>query len=256
MKYFLDLNDKRNQVVKNLLEKDGEQVFEFDFKTIKNISKNDMCVFSPAKKFSTEELKSLPSKIKLVCGKLSDEQVKILKQKKIQHINLMSDEIFTVKNANLTSEAVLSIIIEKTKVSIFESAVLILGGGRIAKALAVMLKGLGVQFAIVSYNPIKFPSYFSFSDKCYYRENFVRDLEKYNVIVNTIPAKIIGEDIVEKIKKETVFIETASVKCLEENEKLQFEYLFSPALPQKYASQSAGKYVYESIKGKNNYEKN
>ncbi len=256
MKYFVDTVDKRNQVLKELLIKNGYLAYDFDFLKIQEIKRGDMVVFSPAKKFTKEEIENLPKGIVVVCGNLSEEYLKILEKKKIKIKNLMQDEIFTVKNANLTAEGVLAIILEKTDVSIFDSSVLILGGGRIAKSMASILKGLGVNFAIVSYNPIKFPSYYLLSSKCYYRNGFLRDIDKFNVIVNTIPARIIGDEVIEKINPKTVFIETASVKCLDDTKKLGFEYLFSPALPQKYSAFSAGKLVYESIMGENDYDKN
>ena len=255
MKYFVDIVDKRNQILKDLLIQNGQMVEVFDFNKVTEIKKGDTVVFSPAKKFTIEEVEKLPKGINLVCGNVGEENLKKLKNKKIKIKNLMEDEIFTVKNANLTAEGVLAIILEKTDVSIFESNVLILGGGRIAKAMATILKCLGVNYAIVSFNPIKFPSYYLLSNKCYYRKGFLRDLKKYNVVVNTIPARIIDDEIINSIDPKTLFIETASVKCLDDTQKLDFEYLFAPALPQRYSAVSAGKLVYESIMGENDYGK-
>lgn len=256
MKYFVDTVDKRNRVLKELLIKNGFSAFDFDFKNMTEIKRGDTCVFSPAKKFTKEEIENLPKHINIVCGKLDGEYLEILNKKKISIKNLMEDEIFTVKNANLTAEGVLAIILNETDVSLFECSVLILGGGRIAKAMAVLLKSLGVNYAVVSYNPIKFPSYYTLSNKCYYRNNFIRDLDKYNVIVNTIPAKVLEDEVVNKIPANTVFIETASVKCLDDSKELKFNYLFSLALPQRFFARTAGKLVYESIMGENDYGKN
>ena len=253
MKYFVDTVDKRNQVLKEILIENDFETFKFDFNDLSNIKRGDTIVFSPAKKFTEEEIKKLPAKTKIVCGNLSPEYLKVLKDKKIEIKNLMLDEIFAVKNANLTAEGVLAIILEKTDKSIFDTKVLILGGGRIAKAMAVILKSLSVEYAIVSYNPVKFPSYYTIANKCYYRKGFLRDIDKFDVIVNTIPAKIIDDEIIAKINPKTIFIETASVKCLDDTQKLNFEFLFSPALPQRYSAYTAGKLVFESIMGENDY---
>lgn len=255
MKYFVDTVDKRNQVLKELLLKNGYDSYDFNFENLTEIKKGDTCVFSPAKKFTKEEIESLPKHINIVCGKISEEYLEVLNKKRISIKNLMEDEIFTVKNANLTAEGVLAIILNETDVSLFECSVLILGGGRIAKAIAVLLKSLGVNYAVVSYNPIKFPSYYTLSNKCYYRNNFIRDLDKYNVIVNTIPAKILDDEVVNKIPANMMFVETASVKCLDDTRDLKFNYLFSPALPQRFSARTAGRLVYESIMGENDYGK-
>lgn len=255
MKYFVDTVDKRNQILKELLTEKGFMTFCFDFNDLSQIKKGDTIVFSPAKKFTKDEIEKLPKNINIVCGNLSGEYLKILSTKKIKVKNLMQDEIFTVKNANLTAEGVLAIILEKTDKSIFDCKVLILGGGRIAKAMCLLLKSLSVEYAIVSFNPIKFPSYYTLSNKCYYRKGFLRDIDKFDVIVNTIPASIVDDEIISKINPKTIFIETASVKCLDDTKELKFNYLFSPALPQRYSAYSAGKLVFESILGENDYGK-
>ena len=74
MKYFVDTVDKRNQVLKELLLKNGYDAFDFNFKNLIEIKKGDTCVFSPAKKFTKEEIESLPKHINIVCGKLNEDR--------------------------------------------------------------------------------------------------------------------------------------------------------------------------------------
>ena len=247
MKYYIELSDKRNTVVKNLLSNKGEDVEEFLWEKVDEIQRQDICVFSPAKKFQREDLEKFPQGISLVCGNLSDENLTIIKSKEIKHINLMSDEEFTIKNANLTAEGVLAIMLEKSPRSMFENNVLILGGGRIARALAVLFGKLGVKFAIVSYNEVKFPTYYIYTDKCYFKDSFKHDLKEYDIIVNTIPDLFFNEELVSMVEKDTLFIETASVKCLDESLVKNFEYVLAPALPQRFSHETAGKLVLERI---------
>ena len=83
VKYFVDTVDKRNQVLKEILIENGFETFKFDFNDLSNIKRGDTIVFSPAKKFTEEEIKKLPAKTKIVCGNLSPEYLKVLKDKKI-----------------------------------------------------------------------------------------------------------------------------------------------------------------------------
>ena len=56
MKYFVDIVDKRNQILKDLLIQNGQKVEVFDFNKVTEIKKGDTVVFSPAKKFTIEEV--------------------------------------------------------------------------------------------------------------------------------------------------------------------------------------------------------
>lgn len=254
MTYFLDLSDERNIYVKQLLEKNNEKTEIFNFDNTSQINIGDSIIFSPAKKFSAEEINKLPNNITIFAGNSLNQYLDILKEKHITFINIMEDEIFTIKNANLTCEGVLSLMIEKSKKSLFDNSVLILGGGRIAKGMAVLLGKLGVNFAMVSFNPVKFPDYYIYSKKCYFKYSFVDDLDKYDIIINTIPSKILDDEIVAKIANDTVFIETASVDCLDKSKATHFDFIPAPALPKKYTCETAGKFLFEMITGGNIYD--
>lgn len=253
MKYYIDILDNRNLYLKNKLEKIGKDVENFDINNLSKIKEGDYLIFSPAKKFDIDFVNLLPKNIYFVSGNIQNELKLALKEKNIKHINLMEDEIFTVKNANLTCEGVLAIMLEKSERSIYESNVLIIGGGRIAKYMALLLSKLGVNFSIVSFNEVKFPSYFMFTNSCYFRKSFMKDLSKFDIIINTIPSEIFDEIEVKKIAPKTIFIETASVNCLDKNLSSHFNYILAPALPTKYAPITASEYMFEAIENLNNY---
>lgn len=251
MTFFIDKTDARNVLLAQKLIKQNKEVKWFGEGEIQPL---DCLVFSPAKKFENEFLLGLPNNIKLVCGALKSEQIDILNDKNIIYKNLMDDEIFAIKNANLTAEGVLAIMLEKSPRSIKHNKVLILGGGRIALALAVLFNKFGVDFAITSFNKQKFPKYYIYTDKCYYKNSYLKHLKEYDVIVNTIPAKIIEDDTLTSFANDCLFIETASVECLNKEKVSTFNYVKAPALPSRYSVQTASEYIYEALIGENEYE--
>ena len=254
MTYFIDVLDKRNLYLKNKLQNLGRSVADYDENNLSSMQTGDYLIFSPAKKFDLNYFDKLPNNICFMAGNIPEKAKQILKNKNIKYINLMDDEIFTVKNANLTCEGILALILEKSERSIYKSNVLILGGGRIAKALGIMFGRLGVKFSIVSFNEIKYPSYFTFTNSCYYKKSFLKDLNKFDIIVNTIPAKVFEDDELDKISSETIFIETASLNCLNKEKAINFNYILAPALPTKYAPITASDYMFDVIENKNNYK--
>ncbi len=253
MRYFIDVSDKRNKYLKDKMLKENLDVLDLEISNLEAIEKSDSLIFSPAKKFDEEFLKTLPKDITMFCGNLKEEDLKILEEKNIRYINLMNDEIFTIKNANLTCEGVLNLMISETDDSLFESNVLILGGGRIARGLAIMFRNLGVRFSIVSFNEVKFPQYYLYTNSCYYKKSFLNDSKNFNIIVNTIPSKFLDKEDLKYFADDCVFIETASVKCLDENDERKFKYVFAPALPARFCSKTAGELMFDVIFGKNEY---
>ncbi len=251
MKYFIEKSDKRSTVVHQILNQKGldSQLFSFEEITGLNVSENDYIVFAPAKKFNTNDIHNLPNDTNLICGNLSNEHKEILKQKNITHLNIMENETFAIKNANLTAEGVLALILTHSQISYHENNILILGGGRIALALARIFNNLNINFAIVTYNKEKLPHYYLYTNKCYLGEDFIKDAHKFDIVINTIPAVIINKDNINAFDKFCTFIETASINCIEDNTQIPFNYLAAPALPSKYCLHTAGKYMCEYILG-------
>ncbi len=249
MSYYIDCQDKRCKTVKEILEKEGERVFEYSETTIKNICENDCLVFSPAKKLTTEEVGKLPNNVVIYCGAINEETKLLFNEKKIIHCNMMLNEAFAIKNANLTAEGVLAIILEKSDKSMYDNNVLILGGGRIALALSVLFGKIGIKFSIATFNKVKFPSYYLYSEKNYLGYEFLEDIKNFDVVVNTIPSEILNSEQVALVAKNTLFIETASTNCLKNNCELQFNYVLAPGLPGKYSAKTAGRVMREVLKG-------
>lgn len=250
MTYYIDTIDNRNKILYELLKKENKKVEIFDLTTNKYLS-GDAIIFAPNKKIDEEYVSWLPNKITLYGGKFNSTIQELLKRKNINYINLLDDEIFAIKNANLTCEGVLALMIENSPKSIFENNVLILGAGRIAKFMGILLSKLGVKYSLASFNKEKFAQNYTYSDNNYFAYDFVRDLSKFDIIINTIPAEIIDQNIIDCISNGTVFIETASINCLDNSKVKNFKYILAPALPQRYSCYSAGKLMLDSILGRN-----
>ena len=242
--FFIETLDQRNRVVETLLQKNAYKTKPLEH--LHEAKTNDCLIFPPNKKFDDEYLKSLPYRIFLVCGNIPALQLDILNQKQICHINVMTDETFAMKNSVLTAEGVLANILEKTKKSVFEQKFLILGSGRSGKAIAKLFSNLNLDFAMSSFDKKNYAISHIFTKNNFYKEEVFENLKNFDVIINTIPAKIISKEYVKTIKKEALYLEIASIETIEK-ENLHFDYVLCPALPQKYSSFTAGKYFFEAI---------
>ncbi|MBQ3047986.1 MAG: hypothetical protein IJD48_03115 [Clostridia bacterium] len=255
MTYYLDFNDRRLPYVQSLLKADGVKTDVFSIENLSKIKKEDVIVLSPAYKWNVDEVKKLCSDITVVCGNVNDEVLNIFNTKKITYLNLMKDEDFVFKNAILTAEGMLCDLILYTKKSIFDTKILLLGGGRVSKAVGVLFNKLGLNFDISMRNNEKLIECQLVTKNLVRWTDFKNLLKNYDVVINTIPSQIFNQDDVNKFKDNCIVFELASVKCLQNVVFERFGYVLCPALPSKYTPQTAGELVYQylvkNIKGDN-----
>lgn len=245
MTYFIDTSDKRNQIVKTLYENLNKPVA--DISNFQAAQPQDILIFAPNKKFETCNLQNLPNNTILVCGNLPINQQKILCTKKIKHINVLSNQVFSMQNAILTAEGILENMIAKSPISIFKQKILILGFGRVGKATSKIFAQISLDFAVCSHNEDNFALSQVFTPHTFFAKEVLPHLHTFDVIINTIPATIFNADHLKQIKPSCLFLEIASIQSIVNSENLQFEYLQCPALPQKFSATTAGTLLFECI---------
>lgn len=243
--FFIETIDKRNQILKALLA--NKHYKTDDISNLTHAVNGDILVFAPNKKFSDDDISSLKNNTNLICGNLPETQINALNHKNIKYFNILNDEVFAIKNSWLTAEAVLSIILEKTPKSIFETNILILGSGRVGKATRTLFSKLGLnKFSLTSRNYNEYAENFLMCKNNFLEEEFLENLSDFDVIINTIPAITIAEKYYSRINKNCLFLEIASIETI--NKSLaEFEYITCPALPQKYSPSTAGQLFMEAI---------
>lgn len=239
MKIFFDCSDKRNEIIMKKIQKKALNVEIFN--DFNEMSFGDLCVFAPNKNISENDISNIKIGIKILCGDCPEELKEKLKLKNVEVYCYFENESFAIYNALLTAEGVLPVIYEHTQKSIFESKFLILGLGRIGKALVNLFEKLNVKYDIGSLSIKDENATTFFNCKNLSKGQFISQLCNYDVIINTIPKMIINKEFADTIKKDAVFIETASVDALQQTQDVQFKYVKAAKLPQKYTLISASK---------------
>lgn len=245
MKIFLDFLDERTKHLKTYLN--DYEILDAKKDNFVKAKKGDLIVFPPNKKWTANEVFSLPKNVTIFCGNVDDCYVEAFKENNIKWINFLDDELFSIENAKLTAEGVLALVLEHSPVSIFENQILILGGGRISKSLALLFEKLGLNFCIASFSKQSFLESNYFCNKNYFEFEFLKDIKQFDVIINTRPLEFFDDEKIKLIKKDCLFLETASKNCLDETKVKNFYYLKAPALPTKYSFKSASKLLLKKI---------
>ena len=243
-KFFLQENDNRTNFIKKKLQERGELVANFE-ENLKDISSRDIVVVTPAYKWTENIVKQIPQDTTVFGGNFNKDLQDYFD--KLNYYNFMNNEDFVLQNANYTAEAFLVDLISNTKNSLFDQKILVLGSGRVAKAIWIVLHKLGVPFDISARNEKELNYAKLISKNVFSTTKLKRHTKKYDTIVNTIPFEIFEKFSEQNFKNNVNIFELASKKCLNIAKFSQINYIFCPSLPSKYLGNSAGKLMLQFI---------
>lgn len=171
------------------------------------LSRDGENLFAPSyeEKINLSQIASLAGDKKMIFGGKVPEGIF---SGKVYDILLRDD--FAILNALPTAEGALEIAMRESTFTVSGSRVLIIGFGRIGKISAKIFSAVGARVTVSARKSsdiamISAMGYDS-AETCKIEEI----LSKYDIIINTVPHRIISNDALSKIKKDAVIIDTAS----------------------------------------------
>ena len=165
-------------------------------------------------------------------------------------VNYLNDEELAQKNAIPTAEGTADIIINETAQTIFSSKILITGFGRVAKAVAKVLKGFGADITIAARRREALAEAFCEGYKTEFISNVGNVISDYNVVINTIPAMVICASVLCNVCDDTLIIDLASKPGgvdFDSAKKLNKRVIWALSLPGKVAPITSGEIIYNTI---------
>ena len=159
-------------------------------------------------------------------GKLLPEIEEACRKENIPVLNYMASEDFMLRNAYLTAEGFLSLLIQNTPFSLDESNILLLGLGCCGKAIEKLLRVLPCRLDAFDQVPV---------------ESIVQ--RAYNVVVNTIPAPVIRREQLSQLPDGCRLFDIASLPGGYDEDAVQelgFILRKCPGIPGQMSPQSAG----------------
>lgn len=271
-KFLVVGGDLRNVELAKLLKEDGKIVYTYGMnvnssEALEKIVEDIEVVIGPIP-FSRDGLtvnstfieskiliKDLLEKIKgkiLIAGNISEDVKKLAENYNIQVIDVMKSEKLAVLNTIATAEGTIELMIANTDTIIFDSNVLILGFGRVAKTLANRLKGLVKSITCASREDDELAWIEVYGYEKLNLNDFVKCqeskkcLENYNVIINTIPSMIFDAEKLQYVNKEVLLIDLASNPGgidKEETKKQGLKLIHALGLPGKVAPKSSARFI-------------
>ncbi len=159
-------------------------------------------------------------------------------------------EELALLNAIPTAEGAIQIAMEELPVTLHECRVLILGFGRIGQALAVRLRGLGSEVTVAARRHEARALARSMGCRAEALRGVTEWLCSFDLVVNTIPAPVLGVEELSALKEGALVIDLASRPGgvdMKSAAALGVKAVWALSLPGKVAPVTAGRYIMEAV---------
>lgn len=161
----------------------------------------------------------------------------------------MKNENYVLKNAVLTAEGAVSYIEENTTYSLLNKKILILGYGRIGKALHRILNSYGAEITVCSRSEeSKTLAKFNGAKHIHFEDLVGKN--DADIIINTVPHIVLTKKELSAVKSDALILDLASfpggVDMLVAK-SLGIEVLNGKAMPSRFTEKSAGYIIGEAV---------
>lgn len=202
-------------------------------------------------KLTVSELCEKLNPVSLVFGGcISNTLSQTLTKKGIKHRDYMLRDELAIKNAVPTAEGAIEIAISETPITLHNSNCLVLGYGKVGKILAKSLDALGAKTYVSArkYADLALIE----GHGCYpltVNEAKTR-LGEFDIIFNTVPALILGDTELHRIRRDALVIDLASKPGgvdFEVAKELGIHVVWALSLPGRVAPVTAGIIIKDTI---------
>lgn len=183
-------------------------------------------------------------------GLWRDEMKERLECRGVKVFDYYTDETLAEKNAVPTAEGVVEILINALPVTVDGLKCAVTGYGRCGSRICKSLKALGADVTAAARSGEALEKAERDGMRTCRLSDFVKEKAYYGAVINTVPAKIIGRDIMEKLNRDCLIVETASAPYgvdFDAAENLGMTVIKAGSLPGKTSPLTAGKIILDSV---------
>jgi len=196
-----------------------------------------------------------PGSVLLLCGP------KFPKERRwdLQYVNLWEDEALLCENAYLTAEGAVASAMRRTRLAIADSQCLVVGYGRIGRALTGILLNLGANVTVISSSERKRREVRESGAEAASMMELTEILPGKRIIFSTPPAMFMDRAALNYVNRDAIIIDLASPPYgvdLEAARALNLYACREPGLPGRYCPLSAARAIYNSVLRWEEAEKN
>ncbi|MBR4723282.1 MAG: dipicolinate synthase subunit DpsA [Clostridia bacterium] len=183
-------------------------------------------------------------------GKMPKDAENALKSSGIAYIDYFEREELIIQNAVPTAEGVIEIALSEMPITLFESRVLVVGYGRVGKVIADKFKALGSKVCVSARKCADFAWIREKGLDAVHTGNLEGEVSKFDLVINTVPAEVLGEAVLKNIRSDALILDVASKPGgvdFEAAKRLGKNVIWALSLPGKTAPITSGKIIKETI---------
>ena len=182
-------------------------------------------------------------------GKFPEEILTYAKHHHVQLVDLMKDKTVTEKNSVPTAEGAVAEALLRSPGIMKGSLVLVTGYGVCAKEIAHLSASIGAKVTVAARRLAQRELAAAAGFSVISIDQIKEWIKQADIVFNTVPAMIFTEQILEKVQKDTVFIDIASGGGMDFAycKKHQITANLYPGIPGKIAPREAGKILFDAV---------
>lgn len=186
----------------------------------------------------------------LVTGQLSLKWLQTAKEMRINVLQYADDDEIAILNSIPTAEGAVQIAMENLPITIHGSRVVVIGFGRVGVTTARMFKSLGARVIVSARRGALLARAIELNLETVWQRDLAKVLPSADIIINTVPALVLGKNELAEVSQEALIIDLASPPGgtdFEEAERLKLNSILASGLPGKVAPKTAGKILATAI---------
>lgn len=157
-----------------------------------------------------EILSALAPSQTILLGRADEAAAELFATHGLTFSDYLEREELAVLNAVAAAEGAIGLIMQETAVTIWNAKILVLGFGRIGKLLSHRLRALGADVTATARTPSDLAWIRAYGYAATETSQIDGTLGGYDVIVNTVPARVMNEARLREVAPECVCLDLAS----------------------------------------------
>ncbi len=183
-------------------------------------------------------------------GRVDDETAALARERGLTIRDYFAREELAVANAVPTAEGAVQLAMEHLPITIHLSKVLVVGFGRVGRLTAQRFQALGARVSVAArrYEQLAWAQAMGFGGE--HLARLTGWLCGYDLIVNTVPARVLGREELEDVKPDCLILDLASKPGgvdLGAAGELGLTVIWALSLPGKVAPVTAGAAIRDTI---------
>lgn len=186
----------------------------------------------------------------LLGGRVDAEAQRLAAARGLHIEDYYAREALTVKNAALTAEGAVEILIRETPKTLWRSRVLVIGFGRVGKLTAHRLTALGARVTVSARKSGDRAWIEALGMESADTNRLSGTLGTYDVIVNTVPALVLPEELLGEVRRDALLVDLASKPGgmdFSAAAEMGLHAVWALGLPGETAPQSAAECIAETV---------